>query len=132
MDNNKKVLLAQIKKLLKGPQPERSIVYFEGYHLSETLKGTQTTKIITQDRAKAILNEDPECQAHFIYLTHQDPPANLTDDFEKFEWLRANQIDPVIPEEIKERINPPAGVIIGVCDRKVGKSLIELFTTGVV
>lgn len=127
MDSRKKTLLQEIKRLLKGPQPKRSIVYFEGeYHFSETLKRNQTIKIITQDQAKAILNEDPTCQVNFVYLTHKDPPAHLTNDL-KYEWIRANKVEPVIPEEIKERINPPEGIIIGVCDRKCGELLIELF-----
>ena len=113
MDRNKKTLLQEIRTLLRGPQPSRSIVFFEGeYHLSETLKGTLTTEIITQDQAKTILNEDMDCKAHFIYLPHK---------------LRANQIEPDIPAEIKERINPPDGIIIGVSGRKCAEGLIELF-----
>ena len=128
MDRNKKTLLAEIRSLLRGPVPERSIVCFEGeYHLSETLKGNQTTKILTHDQAKAILNEDPDCRVSFVYLTHQDLPAHLTDDNKKYEWIREHQIEPEIPDIIQSRINPPEGIIIGVTSRKCAESLVRLF-----
>jgi len=128
MDRNKKTLLAEIKALLRGPVPELTIVFFEGiYHLGELLKGVRTTKEITQDQAMAILEDDQGCRVFAIYVTHQDPPENISDDLERYTWIRENQIEPDIPEEIRARINPPEGILMGVCDRECGDLMVDLF-----
>ena len=134
MNKNKKVLLSQIKDLLRGPIPERVLVYFEGeYHLRELIGGIQTIEIITQDQAKIILDADPDMKVSFIYQNNNEPPESITDELERYEWIRANPIDPynLMPEEIRGRIVPPEGMIISVHSRECGAGLIDLLLNGV-
>ena len=124
MDRNNKTLLAEIKSLLRGPVPELRMAYFEGeYFLSETFKGDVSHEIIDPDRAKEILNENPDLKVSFVYLSQNDPPVEITDEHEIFEWQRANPVKPEIPEEIAGRLL----INIGITNLRIGKDIVEMF-----
>ncbi len=128
MNNRKKALLAQIRDLLRGPVPRRTLFYLGGIYL---LFENNIMKEINEVQAKAILHEAPDCKIFFICVNQKNPPESLTDELERYKWCQEHPVETEIPGFIQARLNPPQDQVIEVSDIATGKEFINLITNAV-